>query len=370
MDILKRLIIAEWFKVFLAATFLLFLILSIGNLLGGMMRSNVTTTEVFFNYFIELPGFITQVLPISCLVASLFSINKFKNRNELTAIFASGFSRRQFVATIIFCSLVIAGLQFFVSGYVVPFSKRYREFLIPDGDEKFRNLKEKGLKSSTVRGGAGKIWYKSGNYYLSFSTFDKNNGALNKISIYFFNNDYKIEKQINAEKAVYINDNLWKLTKATIYDSLATTSFPTAVVSEDTTIKLNEGTADFRRIDSDITTLNVFELGYYVKRLKKSGISTAEYEIDYFGTYANSIICVILALVASTGLFNPGRRNNSFGKNAAFVFVFTLFYWLGNSYFQEIGKTAKISPLVATFIIPFSFTLFLAYFFFFNRKLR
>ena len=370
MGIIKRLIVLEWFKIFFAAAFILFLILSVGNLLGGMMRTNVTTQEVFLNYLIELPGFITQVLPISCLVASLFSINKLKNRNELTAIFAGGFSRRQFVTTIIFCSFFVGGLQFFVSGYVVPFSKRYREFLIPDGDEKFRNLKGKGLKTSTIRGGRGNIWYKSLNYYFAFSTIDKQANTLNNLSIYFFNDNYKVTKQIDAEKAIYRSKNIWDLKNATTIDLLETADFPREIFAETVAVSLDETPDDFKRIDSDITTLNVFELGSYVARLKRSGINAAEYEVDYLQTYANAFICIILAVVASTSLFNPGRRNSSFGKSSIFVFVFTLFYWLGNSYFQEIGKNAKIEAHIAIFVIPLAFTLFLTYFFFFNRKLR
>jgi len=58
------------------------------------------------------------------------------------------------------------------------------------------------------------------------------------------------------------------------------------------------------------------------------------------------------------------------GKNIAFVFTFTVVYWLSTSYATELGKSSKIDPLLASFGVPFLFCLFIAYNFYANRKLR
>ena len=139
-NILKRLIFKEWFKVFFSSAFLLFLLISVANLIGGLMRGNVSATDVLMNHLLEIPGAMSKILPVSCLVASLFSINKLKNRNELTAIFASGFSRQNFFVTVLQASIFVALFQFMMSGFIDPYAKKNRSRLIANPESKFKNL--------------------------------------------------------------------------------------------------------------------------------------------------------------------------------------------------------------------------------------
>ena len=369
MDLLKRLIFKEWFKFFFAATLVLFLVLSVGNLISGLLRSNVTAFEVLMNYIIELPGFFSKIFPVASLIASLFSINKLKNRNELTAIFASGFSRKQFTSLIFIASFLVSLIQFCTGAYLDPFIKRHRNVFIPDGQKKFRNLKSKGLKSSTIKGGRN-VWYKSGNYYFSFSTFDKQNNILRDVSFYFYDKNYMLAKKISAQKAIYDRSNLWNLQNVTFYSQLNKSMFPNVSLAKNHVIQLRESPSDFKKIESDITTLNIVDLYQYISKLKKSGINTNEYEVDFWNVFASSLICIIFALMSATSAFNPNRRNSSFGKNIIFVFVFTIMYWLASSYFLELGKSSQINSLTATFTIPIMFSIILSGFFYLNRKLR
>jgi len=362
---IKGLILKEWFKFFLGAFLVLILLISVAELISGFLRSNVTPIEVIFNHILELPEKLKLILPVSCLAASLFSINKLKNRNELTAIFAAGYSRKKFVLDILTAALVIGFLQLIISSYIDPFSRSKMDHLIKDGEAKFKNLKSKGLMASTI--GSGKMWFKSSEYFFSFSKFDVTTDTLSDATIYYYRNS-KLHKKIIAEFLIFVN-NGWSGQNVQVLEFLDGQNFPHLRESGSLQIDIVETPSDFKEIESDITTLNTYELFKYINTLQEGGINVNEYLVMFYDKFSPSLVCIIFSLLAAIGGFKPNRRGSSFGKNIFFVFIFVIIYWLVNSYFIELGKSSKIDPAVACFAVPLIFSLFLIFQFVRNRKL-
>jgi lipopolysaccharide export system permease protein len=366
--IIKNLILIEWFKAFAASVFALMLLITVSNLVTGFLRDNVTATEVFLNFIIESPSFFARVLPISCLTASLFSINKLKNRNELVAIFAAGFSRRQFFSTIALASFLICLVQLLLTGFIDPWARSQRHQLIPNSDQKFRNLEGQGLRASTI--GSGKIWYKSGDYFFAFSSFNKERDELNDVTLYYFSEDNKLHKRVRGLSLRNTGDNNWVFPKAVVQTNLDNQIFPDSSEMEDIQITLDESVDDFKRIESDITTLPLNSLIDYVSRLRRSGINTDEYSVMLYEKFSAAFVCIVFALLASVAAYTPNRRSSNMGKNIAFIFAFTIIYWLIHSYATELGKSSKLYPWLASFGVPLLFCLFIAQNFYAHRKLR
>ena len=368
MYILKRLILKEWIKFFLSSAFVLILLLTVANLISGFLRTNVTAQEVLINHLIEMPQNMAKILPISCLLATLFSVNKLKNRNELTAIFASGLSRKKFIINLIQVSLVVCLFQLFLTSYLQPLAKSNREKLIKNSGAKFRNLKSKGLSSSTI--GSGKVWYKSQSYFFSFSYFNKNNNTLNNVTIYEFDEKNLLKSKTLISKLRHIKNDEWKSDQFTKIENLNDQKFQSRTKGKNKIFKLEESPSDFKEIESDITTLNINKLASYITKLKESGINTNEYEVLLYEKFGTSILCIIFTMIAAIGIFNPNRRGSSFGKTIGGVFIFTLVYWLISAYFLELGKSSKLNPFFSCFSIPMIFSIYLLWFFSKNRKLN
>lgn len=368
MTILKRLIIIEWIKAFIGAVLVLLLLFTIANLISGLLRGNVTASEVLFNYLLELPATLNQIVPVSCLMGSLFSINKLKNRNELTAIFAAGFSRRHYITVLVQVASVVAALQFLLSSYIQPYLRSQRNVWIEDSSAKFRNLKSKGLKASTI--GSGKMWYRSGqNYFLSFSTFDQKNNIINDIEIYYLNKRNELSHHYKAELARYQGESQWELLKGKLFEKIRNEAPPEIKPFTSQFLTLQETPNDFLQIEADITILDIQKLYHYIRKIEDSGINTQEYRIMLYEKFSIAVVCIIFTLVAAISVFNPNRRSSSFGKNIFFVFVFTIFYWLVYSYSLEMGKSDQIHPILSTFGVPLLFLCFVFYHFYKNRRL-
>lgn len=368
MHLFKRLIFKEWIYVFTGATLILYMLISIANLIAGFMRSSVTPFEVLIGHLVETPTFLNMILPISCLVASMFSINKLKNRNELTAIFASGYSRRSFIFDIFQISLVIALLQFLLTSYIDPFVRGNRFELFGEDQSKLRAFQGQGLSTSTI--GSGKIWYKTKDYYFSFAAFDKNKNQLKNVNLYYVGKNSQVTQMIRANQATYMESNSWLFEELHFYDYLSDSDYPTVLFLDKKIITFNETPEDFLQIEADITTLPIQDLNNYIQKLEEAGIGTSEYKVLYYNKFSSSLICIIFSLIAAIGIFNPNRRTSSFGQNIVFVFIFTLLYWLIYTYTLELGNSSKLDPLIACFAVPFFFGSFLIFFFVRNRRLR
>lgn len=343
------------------------LLVSVANLISGFLRSNVSSTDVVFNFLIEFPFFLQKIIPVSCLVASLFSINKLKNRNELTAIFASGFSRKEYIFTLCQAAAIVSIIQFVNSGFIQPFAKANKHYLIQNSSQKFRNLKSKGLRANTLE--SGKIWYKTENYFFSFLSFSKKTNTINQVELYIVDKNYKLKEKIIAPKLLYKNGH-WVAPSARLYNGLNNFSFPSSLNVENHVAPIEELPSDFTQIESDISTLSFFKLFSYIKSLESSGINTDEYKVLFLDKISAALICFVFTLLAAIAVFNPNRRNSSFGPNITLVFVFTLLYWLVHSYTTELGVNSILNPYISTFSVPFIFTLVLAYFFIRHKDLK
>lgn len=367
MSVVRTLITREWLKFFASSALSLLLLISLGNLISGFLRETVTAQEVLLSYVIQLPSFLIKVIPISCLIASLFSINKLKSRNELVAIFAGGYSRQKYLKDILITSIYVALFQFILSAYISPYINSRRFSILDNPDEKFRVFEKKGLSSSTIK--SGKIWYKSPKYYFSFANFDRKTNTLNDVTIYHYN-DNKLLTKIDRFKMLSYDTatQRWWPQGGVKFDDLETPSFP-KIDANELPIALDESLEEFNKIEADISTLTFLRLYDYISQLNSNGINVNEYLVMFYMHISEGLICIIFALIAATSIFNPNRRNSSFGKSAAYIFVFTILYWLIQTYFIELGKNLKISPFLATFTVPSLFILLIAIIFFKNRRL-
>lgn len=353
MFLLSKIIAKEWFKSLIGALIALFILVTVGDIVNGFLR-NYSATRVFIEYALKMPELMGKMLPICALLATLFSINKLKGHSELIAILAGGYSALRVYQLILFCSLSVALLQFINLGFLQPKANSIKRQQF----EKSARNESKYLARSKI-GASGLLWYKSGDYFASFSAYDRDNLELKDVSFYFYNTDSKASKIIKAKTAKYIKDFDWSLSGISVFTHLDGNQFPEIEGKENEVIKLNEVPSDFGQFESDITTLDFFRLFNFISRLRNTGINSSEYEVMLFEKLSLALICVVFALFPLAEVFTPNRRSSSFGKSVVFTLIFTVIFWLVYSAVLSMGNSGKLPPIVATMIIPILFTIYI-----------
>ena len=337
-------------------------------LITGLLRSSVTPQEVCLNFLLEVPQYIGKIFPISSFMASLFCLNKLRNSNELTALFSLGMSRKKFVLILLHATCLVAAAQYIITAYGGPWIRSHRHLLIANADQKFSNLRSKGLLANTI--GSGKIWYKTQDYFLSFASFDRWKNSLEKVELYYYDEHYHLTKKIAADHIQYQPNGHWFALDATVLEDLEQNSFPSLAKIAELPLPLAETPEDLIQIQSDITTLFPGALWNYIQNLNNTGINTSEYQVVFLEKISLAILCFLFALLSSTGIFYPNRRGSSFGRSVAFVFALTIIYWLAQSYLAKLGQANEIAPGLACFAIPGAIALYLIWYFHYHRQLR
>ena len=354
-------IVKEWFKSLIGAMVVLFLLITTADLINGFLQGK-DFSRVFLEYSLKMPDLIGKMLPICCLVASLFSLNKLKAHSELISILAAGFSYTRFYVLIGICALTVVGLQFLNLGYLEPYANKIKRQEI----QKSRLSEGKSLTRSSI--GGGKFWYKSQDYFASFSFFDRKKNVLRDLELYYFSPEHKSTHIYRSKAATYQKDR-WIMTRVTELSELDTTTFPKEVNFPKVEIDLKEKPEDFGEFEADLTTLSYFNLYQFISRLSKTGINVSEYEIILLNKIFLSFVCLVFALFPVSSIFNPNRRSSSFGKNVVQTLLVTVIFWVLYSSTIAFGNSGRIPPLLATGIVPLSFLGYVVWTFLKNRKL-
>lgn len=362
MLILSRLIVKEWFMSLIGAVTVLFLLISTADLINGFLQGK-DASRVLLEYSLKMPDLMGKMFPICCLVASLFSLNKLKGHAELISILAAGYSYRKIYFLIGTCALAVVAVQFLNLGFIEPYANKIKRQEI----QKSRKSEGRYLTRSSIEG--GRFWYKSQNYFASFSYFDRKTNSLQDVEIYFFSAVHTSVKIIRAAKASFVDQGKWLFTNVTELSDLESPAFPIQSSRPDLVLKLEEAPEDFGEFEADLTTLNFFKLRQFISRLSKTGINIAEYEILLLNKLFLSFICLVFALIPVSSIFNPNRRSDSFGKNVVLTLLVTVAFWVLYSSALAFGNSGSINPWVATGIVPLSFFSFVIWTFVKNRKL-
>jgi lipopolysaccharide export system permease protein len=359
--LLSRLIVKEWLKSLIGSVVVLFLLITTADLINGFMQGK-NFSQVLLEYMLKMPDLMGKMLPICCLVSTLFSFNRLKAHSELIAMLAAGFSYRRIYFLIGTCASLVMFLQFFNLGYLEPLANEVKRQQITKSKAEGRSLTRSSI-------GKGKFWYKSHNYFASFSYFDRKSNQLSNLEVYFFNEQNKSVKIIRSKLASYSGSNTWNLKGVSELSNLSETIFPRQVHRPELDLSLREVPEDFGEFEADLTTLSFFKLSQFVSRLSRTGINISEYEIMLLNKIALSFICLVFALLPLSSIFNPNRRSSSFGKNVVQTLLITVTFWVLYSATVAYGNSGNIPPWLATGLIPGLFFTFVVHTFFKNRKL-
>ena len=361
--LLRKLILKEWLKALVVSLIALLLIYSVGDLVSGLLRRKVTASEVFINYFLSIPWVMSIIIPFACLLATLFSLHKLRRTSELVAIFAAGFQRNQVVFSILQVTSLVAAFQLVNVGYIDPFFKRLHKEMIVEGHRKFSQAKLKGLLVSVI--GGGKIWYRSDDHYVSYSLYDKTSNILVNPTFYYFDDDNNNVKIIRAEEATGNESGLWVLKNAQVIKNISgTDSFPEVEKKKELQLSTRQTPSNFARIDNDLKTLSPVPLFEFVWQIKRSGLSSSEYEIFLLEKVASGLLCFVFALMPIGIILAPNPRGSSFGKNALWAMVSLVVFFALQGPLVSLGSAGKMHPIVA---VSATSVLFFVYFLFLLR---
>lgn len=336
-------------KRYILKTFLSFYLISAGSFVGIFLIGDFfERVDEFFSrdaplssmllyYFYKIPFVLFHVAPQAVLLATVLAISSLAKTNEIIAMKACGVSITRITLPIIGLSMVIALLVIANS-----------EFIAPTTSQRMNHI-----FYVQVRGGASanhmetnNIWYKSKTGAIwNIDNYDPNSMTLNQVNIFLTNNNQLIEKRIEAEKAVWVNQQ-WEFMDGTVR-TFGPSGLEKTEFFESRSIVVPEIPSDFityKRRSEEMSLKNMYE---EILEFQSEGKEVTRKWLNFNYRLSYPFIAVVLALVGIPLSLRSSRQGGmlfSISVNLAIGVAFSFFYAMCVS----LGRGGTFDPVFAT----------------------
>lgn len=331
--------ILKLFFLYLAAGILVFvtLFLTADAMTFALKNAEAGASPLIRYYAYRTPEVIYQLLPVACLMATLFTLSTLNRTNEMTAMFSMGMSLRRVVTPLLMAVALVSVVAFGVGDQLLPRFKQKRNYI-----EFVEITKRPGLYS-TVK--TNKIWFRTENILYNIKTLHPETASAQGITLYYFAPNWDLTQLITA-KSVAMKGSLWELKDGLVTLFAEESSFPLTKSFIEKTITMNEELKDIQRSSNSSEIMSVGELGRFIERNKEAGLDTLPYEVDYHAKFGFAFAAFVMSLVGIPFSVSKSRSGGGF-LNIGICLALAFLYWVAYSSGLTLGEHAYLPPVLA-----------------------
>ncbi len=340
MNILRNYFLKEYFKYFIIIILTFTAISIVAEFFdkSSEFYSNKASVILIVQYLLlQAPRVILYALPFASMFSILITIGIASRWRETVIIKAAGSSTKRIFSCFLVLGVIITILAFFLGETVVPAATSKASWI-----RKVEILKE----SPRIIHSTQALWLKgTDGSLIRIAGFIEDESRILKTSIFSFNQDFGIEKRIEAEAGRW-TDKKWELMNVTVFDFINKT---TETLDSLTTTVLEEPRI-FREEMKKPREMNFLELQAYYNRLEKAGFKNLKYMVRLYEKLAYPTINFIMILLAV-----PLALNTKWGggiRAAGLGVIVSVFYWLIYSVSVSVGNTGLLPPWMAPWLAP------------------
>jgi LPS export ABC transporter permease LptG/LPS export ABC transporter permease LptF len=321
-----------------AAFLMLLLVFTLFELLGDIMRNQVSPLTVGEYLLNVTPFFLYTTTPLSMLLAVLVTFGLLQRSNEITAIKATGISVYRIVIPVLISSMLVAGVLFLSDQFYLPYTNKRQDAL--------RN-QIKGKPAQTYLRPDRKWIFgqHSDIYYYQF--FDPDRDVFGGVSVFQFDpHSFQITHRIDADRAHWsapmgrwVYEQGWERSlngSAHVSDR----KFDVATYPE-----LSEAPAYFKKEIKQSSEMNYDELRRYIHDLEESGFDVVRLRVQLQKKIAYPLITLVMAVLAIPFALSAGKRSAVAGLATAIGIG--VVYWTISGLFEAMGNLSQLPPAVA-----------------------
>ncbi len=298
-------------------------------------------TEVIIQYYTySAPVIVYQMIPVACLLATVFSLSNLNKSSELVALFSLGLSLARVCAPILIIVSSVSAFSYWMSDRILPQVMQKKNYLY------YVEIRQRPRLYSTVK--TDKIWYRSENVLFNIRTLNTEANMAQGLTLYYFDSDWNLIQLMKAD-VVELGSPQWKLNDGTVTLFTQDTSFPMTQSFKSKTIEMNEDIADLQSTARSMDTLNVAQLKKFIQKNKESGLDTLQYEVDYHSKYSYAFAAFFMSLMGIPFSVSRQRSGGTF-FNAGMCVLLAFLYWSFYSATLSMGKLGTLHPAAAAWL--------------------
>lgn len=338
MKLIYRYIIREFFKPLLFTSTVfggLVLISEFFRELNFYLENKIPFSAIFAYLLYNLPWWIIQVLPVSVLLAVLFSLGQLAKQGEITAMKAAGINPWKLIWILSLCGLLIGISEVYLREKVIPLTVKKADFIRKEMIHKepaSAHTEFNNLVIALPDNGRMTI------LYLNAAT-----NYMRQIVADYYDSNFKLIRQIAAQDAVW-KKNIWTLNKCV--ERFFVNGNNKEQFFETKSIQLSFKPQDFviNRVRPE--QMSAKEYLEYIKKLQNVGIPAEKDLFQFHLRWASVFSHMIVMLIGIPFALGLGSKH---GKILSFTFalIFAFIYWGVQAVGQSLGENGIISPMLA-----------------------
>jgi lipopolysaccharide export system permease protein len=327
---------------------LVFIIVDLMENLDDFIDQQVPQPIIFQYYLFFLPEIIRLILPVSILLACLFTVGKLNNFNELTAIKASGISLYRFMLPFLVVGLMISLFAIYFSGWVVP-----------ESNSKKLRIEQIYMKKNLTYVGANIFFQDDENRFVNIGYYDQSSQMISRAGIILISKEdpTRILQRFECQRLQWDSTrHIWIGYEVTENHFTSDSTNELRYFHTYEFEKLNFRPEDILIKQKRIEEMNLTEIRQVIDAQKRSGNDTTKLEIDYHSiiSFAFANLIVILFGLPISADRRSGTVAFQFGLNLFFTFIYLAFMKIS----QSFGKNGLMNPILTAWFANLIFLIF------------
>lgn len=320
---------------------ILFVIGDLFNDLSDFTSHNATAAVTVKYFLLKIPGNIRFILPISVLLACMYTMANFGKNLEITAMRATGISLQRCCGGIYFIAIIVAAINFWFNESLVPYTERTAHY-----------IQKQSKWEGAWTGEQTNLSYRSpdGRRTWLFNNFDPK-GVQHNIYLKHFYENGNLDWELIAGKAEFFPEKGWKFSDGQIAVFDVENSFPGPPVKfKERMIGLDKFPESPRDIMisvkdvEDLASWEIYEILYKTRNMpaKRKALyeTTLYYRLSFF-----PFACIVAAFLG-VPLATKNERSGIFLSIILAVLVIVV-YIVSSALFRLLGNNQYIPPFIA-----------------------
>jgi LPS export ABC transporter permease LptG len=341
LQILDIYVMRGWlfYFVLLLVTFTgVYVIFDFFQVLGDIVRNQISIRVVVDYYRYLLPNVIYLMLPLAILVATLVNFGLLTKTNQAIAVKSAGVSLyRLSLPVLVVAALLSVGMFLFADG------------ILPE-----TNQRQNGLRNQ-IKGKPAQTFYRPDHQWIfgsssriyNYTFFDPDQNVFANLSVFEFDRaTFRMTRRIHAARAVWepsihgwILENGWSRDfngdLVTAYNEFSVQTFK----------ELTEEPSYFKKEVKPSEQMSVLELRRYIADLSQSGFDVVRLSVQFYRKFSYPLIAFVVTLIAIPFSFTMGGKGALTG--IALSIGIAIVYWSTSSLFEAMGNLSQLPPAMA-----------------------
>lgn len=330
MNLLNRYVLKQFVRPFIASFAALCVLIVVSQLfeqLDRFLAEGVNLRHVIGFLLTSLPIEAIQVLPVACLLATLFVVGTLARTREYIAGLAGGIPPEKFLGGILAAGFFLSVVSLIANETIVPPATLYASRVYREKIRRLGEWHQSVYADLFVAGAEGRLW--------NAKRFDERSGDMTRVIVDSFQ-DGKLGMQVDAESA------LWEGGQWTFFNGITRTFAPdnSTIVEikpfEKLALPFHENPSDMVTQEPRAEEMNYETLKRHIRRLSSLGVPVRKLQVELLMKLSTPFACFVVTFLGIP-LAMKGRGNRAIGiaTGVALTLIYLAFIQVGKALAQR-----------------------------------